>query len=134
MSRNRFSIAATGLMLMTLVGCSDEYGHERLDADGPEATQVRSLVSDLRDAGRNALDETIARQVPAKMTEQQLKGLKDALGRIASADSVELQKIERFGDQVYRAVLALETSGGPKTLAMLLAVGEDDTLKWLGRN
>jgi len=132
MTRNRLSIPAVALIVV--LGCSEEYGHERLDAGGPEAQRVKSMVSALRQAGPDSLGEVMNDQTAAQLTEDQLKGLRGALGRIVTADSVKLQKIEKFGQQVYRAVFDLETADGPATLAMLLAVGEDDTLKWLGKN
>ncbi|MDP6546422.1 MAG: hypothetical protein QGH60_20775 [Phycisphaerae bacterium] len=74
------------------------------------------------------------RQALPGLTEDQLKGLRSMLEKIVTADSVELQKIERFGEQVYRIVLALESEGGPESLAMLLGPAPDDTLKWIGKN
>jgi len=132
MTRNSLSITAIALVICA--GCSKEYGHERLGADGPEARQVRSLVAALRQAGPDGLDRVLAGQAMPGLTEQQLTGLRSALDQIITADKTELRKIEKFGKQAYRAVFDLQTAEGPKSLAMLLAVGEDDTLKWLGKN
>ena len=132
MINNRFVIAAVVTALCA--GCSKEYSHRRLDADGPEAKQVRSLVSALRQAGAGGLDKTMARQVRPGLTKDELKGLRFALDKIVTADSVELQKIEQFGKQVYRVVFALDTGGEGESLAMLLAISADDTLRWIGKN
>jgi len=132
MINNRLVIAAVVTVLCA--GCSKEYSHRRLDADGPEAKQIRSLVSALRQSGAGGLDETMARQALPGLTRDQLKGLRFALDKIVTADSVELQKIEQFGEQVYRVVFALETEGGPESLAMLLRTADGDTLGWIGKN
>ncbi|MBL7221285.1 MAG: hypothetical protein ISS69_14310 [Phycisphaerae bacterium] len=132
MINNRLVIAA--VLTAFCAGCSDEYNHERLDTDGPEARQVRSFVSVLRQGGTGGLDKTMPLQALGGLTEDQLKALRSTLKRIVTADSVELQKIEQFGDQVYRVVFALETDGTPESLAMLLGMTDDDTLGWIGKN
>ena len=132
MINNRFIIAAVATVL--LVGCSKEYSRNRLDTDGPEAKQVRSLVSVLRQGGADGLDKTMPLQALEGLTEDQLQALRSALERIVAADSVELQKIEKFGEQVYRVVLVLDTGEAPEFLAMLLAISEGDKLRWIGKN
>jgi len=132
MINNRLVIAAVVTALCA--GCSKEYSHQRLDKDGPEAKQVISLVSDLRQGGTDGLDKTMPHQALPGLTTKQLEGLSFALEKIVTADSVELQKIEQFGKQVYRVVFALKTAGGPESLAMLLGMTADDTLRWIGKN
>ncbi len=132
MINNRFVIAAVVTALCA--GCSKEYSHRRLDADGPEATQVRSFVSALRQAGAGGLDRTMAGQALGGLTKDELRGLRFALDKIVTADSVELQKIEQFGKQVYRVVFVLETAGEGESLAMLMGISDGDTLRWIGKN
>ena len=132
MINNRLVIAA--VLTAFCAGCSDEYNHARLDKDGPEAQQVRSFVSVLRQGGTDGLDKTLPLQALEGLTEDQLKALRSTLERIVTADSVELQKIEQFGQQVYRVVFALETADGPASLAMLLGLATDDKLRWIGKN
>ena len=132
MVNNRLVIAAA--VMVFCAGCSKEYAHERLESDGPEAARVRALVQALRQAGADALDETIVRQTRPGLTEYEVKSLRFALDKIVAADSVELQKTEKFGKQVYRVVLAIETADGPESLAMLLAIGADDKMRWIGKN
>ena len=132
MINNRLIIAAVAAALCA--GCSDEYNHRRLDADGPEAKQVVALVSALRNAGADGLDKTIARQALPGLTRDQLKSLRAAMERIVTADSVDMQKIEQFGDRVYRVVFTIETAGRAEFLAMLMGPADDDTLRWIGKN
>ena len=132
MINNRFITAAVATIL--LAGCSKEYNHDRLDTNGPEATQVRSLVSVLRQAGAGGLDKTTPLQALDGLTEDQLAALRSALEIIVTADSVELQKIEKFGKQIYRVVFALDTGGDRESLAMLLATASGDKLRWIGKN
>ncbi|MCP4374943.1 MAG: hypothetical protein GY794_01990 [bacterium] len=115
------------------VGCSDEYEHDRLGRDGPEAQQIRAMVSVLRDGGPDALDKALADQALEKLSNDQLNALRSTLERIVIADSVELEKIEKFGE-VYRVVLKIESSNGPGSLAMLAGMTSDDKLKWIGKN
>jgi len=132
MINNRLLIAA--VLTVFCAGCSDEYSHDRLDTDGPEAQQVRSFVSVLRQGGTGGLDKTMHHQALGGLTEDQLKALRSTLERIVTADSVELQKIEQFGEQVYRVVFVLDTADGPESLAMLMGPASDDTLRWIGKN
>ena len=132
MINNSFIIAAIAAVLCA--GCSDEYHHRRLDADGPEAKQVGSLVSALRKAGADGLDKTVDRQALPGLTRDQIKSLRAALEKVVTADSVKLQKIEQFGKRVYRVVFAIETAGRAESLAMLMGPADDDALRWIGKN
>ena len=116
------------------LGCSREYSQSRLDADGPEATQVKTLVAALRQAGAEGLGtETTLQAIPG-LTEPELESLRFALAKIVAADSVELVKIERFGKKVYRAVFTLDTGGASESLSMLLGPSADGKLKWYRPN
>ena len=132
MINNRLIIIAVATVF--LVGCSEKYDHDRLGTDGPEATQVRAFVSVLRQSGPDDWDKTIALQALPGLTGDKLKALSSALDMIVAADSVELQKIDKFGKQVYRVVFALDTDGAPANLAMLLSFGDGDELRWIGKN
>jgi hypothetical protein len=132
MINNRLIIIAVATVF--LVGCSEKYDHDRLGTDGPEAKQVRALVSVLRQSGPDDLDKTIALQALPDLTGDQLKALRSALDLIVAADGVELQKIDKFGKQVYRVVFALDIDGAPESLAMLLSIGDEDKFKWIGKN
>jgi hypothetical protein len=126
--------AALALAALAMLGCSEQYAPNRLDADSPEAKQVVTLIAGLRQAGPDAIDQTVSNQAKDGLTEQELKSLRFGLDKIVAADTVALRKIERFGDQVYRVVLSLETDGGTESLAMLLTGGDDDKLRWIGVN
>jgi len=115
-------------------GCSREYDHGRLDTDGPEGRRVTELVGRLRTGGVDGLDAAVSAQAMEGLTESQLKELRFGLEKIVAADSAALTKIERFGDRIYRAVLALEADGRSETLAMLLAFDATAELRWIGRN
>ena len=130
---NKMFVAVIAAMLL-LGGCSKEYSLDRLEADGPEAKRVKSLIADLRQAGTDGLDDTLTAQAIPELTTKQLEALRAALEKMIFADSVELEKIEQFGENVYRAVLAMETEGKPESMAMLLSPGPDDKLRWIGKN
>ncbi len=126
--------AALALAVLAMFGCSEQYAPSRLGADSPEAKQVVTLIAELRQAGPDAIDQTVSDQAKDGLTELELKGLRFGLDKIVAADAAELRKIERFGDQVYRAVLSLKTDGKTESLAMLLTGGPDDKLRWVGVN
>ena len=130
---NKLFVLAAAIAL-TCAGCGKEYDQSRLDSDSPEAKRVESLVAQLRKAGPDGLDATLPSQAKEGLTIKELKGLRSALERIVSADEVSLRKIERFGGQVYRAVLTVKTPDGDGSLAMLLTTGDDGKLRWIGSN
>ncbi|MDP7287819.1 MAG: hypothetical protein QGH94_07490 [Phycisphaerae bacterium] len=126
-----FLIVAVGALLCA--GCSSEYSPSRLDSDSPEAKRVVSMVSTLRQGGVDGLAANMSAQAIPGLTKPQLKGLRVGLEKIVTADDVQLQKIERFGQQIYRAVLTLKVDGRTEPLAMLLAP-DGDGLGWIGPN
>ena len=130
---NKLLVLAAAISL-TCAGCGKEYDQSRLDADSPEAKRVESLVAQLREVGPDGLDAAMSNQAKEGLTVQELKGLRSSLERIVSADEVSLRKIERFGGQVYRAVLTVKTPDGDGSLAMLLTAGDDGPLRWIGSN
>jgi hypothetical protein len=132
MINNTFIIAAVAAVFC--VGCSEEYSHRPLGADSPEARMVMEMTAALRQAGPGELDETIARQANVKLTKDELNALRFGLDRIVTADSVELQKIEKFGAEIYRVVFTLNTGQEATSQAMLLAFDDDGSLKWIGKN
>ena len=126
-------VALLAAMLLS-AGCSKEYEHERFAQDSPEAGHIRKLVGALREGGPDRLDELVSGQAAPGLTEKETRSLRFVLAQIVEADSVELEKTERFGKQVYRAVLRLTGKDGPRTLAVLLVKTEDGTLRWVGKN
>ncbi|MDP6633720.1 MAG: hypothetical protein QGG42_02380 [Phycisphaerae bacterium] len=128
------SLVTTALMTLLCVGCSKEYSHRRFAADGPEAEQAKALAARLRQAQADELDKIMTSQTMSGLTRPQLENLRFGLGRIISADSVELQKIEQFGKEVYRAVFTLRIEDRSESVSMLLAIGAGDKLKWIGKN
>ena len=132
-TRNSLAIV-TAAVFAACTGCSKEYEHERFAQDSPEAVHIRKLVRALREGGSNRLDERMDEQAARGLDEDQTRSLQFALAQIVAADTVELEKTERFGKQVYRAVFRLTTKDGPGTLAVLLVKIEDGTLRWVGKN
>ncbi len=60
--------------------------------------------------------------------------LRGTLGELARADSVRLKRMDRFGENVWRAIFELTVSGEPSTLSVLLVVTPDKQVRWAGRN
>jgi hypothetical protein len=134
MIRNSLIILVAAQVLPVFAGCSKEYEHRKLGRDSPQAKQVRKMVQSLHEGGLERLGELMARQAAADLTGGQTRVLRGALERIVDADSVELEKIERFGKNVYRAVFRLDEKNGPATLAVLLVTAKAGTLRWAGPN
>lgn len=132
MTRNNL-VALLAAMLLS-AGCSKQYEHERFAQDSPEAVHIRKLVGALRKGGPDGLDERMAEQAAPGLNDNQMRSLRFALAQIVAADTVELEKTERFGRQVYRAVFRLRTEDVPGSLAMLLVKTQDGALRWVGKN
>ena len=130
----RNSLVALLVTMLLSAGCSREYEHERFAQDSPESVHIRGLVCALREDGPDRLDELMPRQAAPGLTEEETRSLRFALAQIVEADTVELEKTERFGRQVYRAVFRLGTADGPRTLALLLVKPQDGALRWIGKN
>ncbi|MDP7636789.1 MAG: hypothetical protein QF577_04480 [Phycisphaerae bacterium] len=134
MIRNSLIILVVAQMLPVFAGCSKEYEHRKLGRDSPQAKQVRKMVQLLHEGGLERLDELMARQAAADLTGGQTRVLRGAMERIVDADTVELEKIERFGKNVYRAVFRLDGKNRSATLAVLLVTAKAGTLRWAGPN
>jgi len=122
-------LIATGF----LGGCSDKYGHKPLGSDSPEAQQVRAMTEELRADGMDRLKDIANSQALEELTDQQLERLHLGLEKLVVADGAELQKIEKFGPDIYRAVFTVEIGSDSEPLAMLLGTS-GGKLRWIGRN
>ena len=131
-------LAAACLAAMTLgAGCSDdEYGHQRLDGQSPQFVEVRALLDELRAAHDDGLDDMLTRQIAAGISDTQDKGLRYVLAQLARADDVTVQRVDRFGPDLYRSTLTFTSQGRPRTIALLLIPDDDDekTLHWANTN
>ena len=125
-----FCFIATAALLS---GCSKDYEHSQLGLDCAEAGQVREMVAALMAAGDQNLARTIADQSASDLTESQSRMLTAVLTQIASAQSVELTKIDRFGEDILRASLHLRGETGQRDIHMLL-IARDGHLRWAGPN
>jgi len=121
------------LAAAVLAGCSDKYDRQGLGADSAQAAQVRRMIAALRNAGSDRAEDVMRRQMPAGLQSRRAEALKATLTRIVKADSVELAKIDRFGDKVYRASLKLTSADREQTIHVLLVQGEGE-LRWAGQN
>ena len=127
------SVALFCLAMSALAGCSESYDRQGLGADSPQAVQVRRMIAALRNAGSDRVEEIMRRQMPTNLQSHRADALKATLTNIVKADSVELTKIDCFGDKVYRASLKLTSAGRRQALHVLLVQAEGK-LRWAGRN
>lgn len=124
-------LVAAGLLMVA--GCRKEYGQEKLGPDSPVGRKVRAMIDAARRAGESKLDHTAARQVADKLTSVQSASAAAMLRDIVLAAKVELRKLDRFGENVYRASLRLTLPDEVKTVHALL-VETDGELRWAGPN
>jgi len=117
-----------------LAACSEKYAHSELGDDSPEARTVRQMVADLREAGEAGLDRLIERDGAGGLTGDQAAALRATLASIVQAERVELKRMDRFGEKVYRATLGLHADGSESELFVLLVAAPDGRLRWAGRN
>jgi hypothetical protein len=136
MSRITISSAIVAAVLSAVLawpGCSKQYAHKPLGKDGPEGQEVRGMVTALRSAAPAGLEAAIRQQTAGGLTELQAQTLEATLIQLARAEAVELEALDRFGDNVTRAALRV-TSGGSSRTVCLLLVRADGRLRWAGRN
>ena len=118
---------------LVAAGCSGEYKQDRLDADSRRAAEVRSLVASLREGGTDGIEGHLRRHASGGLTDVQTLALRATLAEIVNAEAVELARIDRFGDDIYRASLKLTSGGQIRTFTVLL-VETGGALRWAGRN
>jgi hypothetical protein len=87
----------------------------------------------LRSAGPAGLEEVIKQQAAGGLTDRQATALRATLEQLAKAQAVELEEMDRFGDDVYRAALGVTSGKSSRTVYMLLVVS-DGWLRWAGKN
>lgn len=132
-SRSFAVVLTASLVLAVLGGCSREYEQERLDSDDSRAEQVRRMIAELRSADEAELAQRVRSQAISDLDERQLAALRSGLEQVATAESAELLRLDRFGKDVFRATIELHDAGGSRQLSMLL-VPRDDRLCWAKRN
>jgi len=129
------ALAAACLAAAVLAaGCSEEYGHERLDAQSPEFRAVQTMLDTLRGAGDDDLDDVIVAQLPNELDAAQIKGLRWVLTQLARADQATLLRVDRWGGDWYRATITYADKDGDHTTALLLIPADDDTFFWMKTN
>jgi len=126
-------IAACLAAALMAAGCSEEYGHDRLDAQSPEFRAVRAMLDTLRDAG-GTLDDVIDAQLPDDMDAPQAKGMRWILTKLAQANQAELLRMDRWGAGWYRATITYDDQDGQHTTAILLTPDDDDAFYWIKAN
>lgn len=122
------------VVLCSAAGCSDEFEHERLDKDATEFADVQAMLDELRAAGKNELDDVLARQVADGLDKLQEKPVRYVLAELAKADSVALKRVDRWGSDLYRATIQSTSDGATDTLSLLLVHGGDGKLRWAKTN
>ena len=133
-TNNRHAIAGAMLMLTLLGGCKKEYSHKRLGDASREFARVEQMLQDIRQATGDALAGVLTEQMTAGMDDQQQKYLSSSLERLASAEKVELLKVDRFGQDICRATFKLTDSGKARRVSILLTADGDGKLRWLKPN
>jgi len=91
------------------------------------------MIEALRDADPAERGERIDGQLAADLTDRQRQAARAALERIASADAAAVERLDAFGERVYRAAIALTQGPDEATLTMLL-VETGGQLRWAGPN
>ncbi len=133
----RAGLALLAAAAMLTAGCGEEYAHRRMRKDSPRAAQVAEMLQRLRAGGAEGLEEAVRRDGAAGLEPKRREALLAALRQVVEADEAELERVDEFGRNVYRATIRLTAGGEQKTVAMLLVVPEGESgerLCWAGRN
>ncbi len=120
------------LLSAAIGGCSQKYRRSDLGPDSEQVKQVCAMVGRLRDAGSAGLDEYIAAEGAENLSDQQRKGLRSALEKIIEADEVELVRMDKFGENVYR--VGFDLTGRNRQRVFFLIIDKGDKLLWAGKN
>ncbi len=119
--------------MAAVTGCSRDYEQKKLGKDSPEAQRVRTMVDALRQGGEQGLAAAMRAQAAGGLTGAQELALQASLRELIAADGVEVEKVDSFGPQVYRATLRVSAGGQTRAVALLLVV-KGDEFRWAGRN
>jgi hypothetical protein len=114
-------------------GCGDDYGHEQLSEDSPQAREVGRMVAELRDAPAQRREDVLRGQATEGLTQERSDALADALRELAEAETVTVERVDRYGESVFQASFELTTAEGTRR-AVLLLVQTDGRLRWAGPN
>ena len=91
------------------------------------------MLTALREAGADGLDETIRRDGAAGLDDARAGALRAALLQLIEATEVRLKTVDSFGENVYRAGFSVTSDGDERKMHLLLIVS-DGELRWAGPN
>ncbi len=114
-----------------LAGCSQKYAQRRMDDNSDAAKQVRTMIDELRRAGADRLDEMVSTQKAPALSGKRLASLRAILAQVVGAQTVEVTRVDRFGENTYRSALKLTTEGQARHISLLL-VADSGELRWAG--
>jgi len=115
-------------MLLALVGCSETHEHAAIGKDSPEFKAVQKMVDALRLHG---VDEAMETSAAKGLKPERIKALTATLQTLYDAKAIELQTVDQFGPQTFRATFLLNET---KTFAVLLVQPEKEEFYWVGMN
>ena len=125
--------SAAATMLFLAQGCSQKYDQKHPGPDSPRGQEVARMLSALREAGGDGLDETIRRDGAAGLDDARAGALRAALLQLIEATTVRLKTVDSFGENVYRAGFRVTSDGDDRKTHLLLVVS-DGKLRWAGPN
>lgn len=91
------------------------------------------MIASLREGGTDGLEEHLRQYAVSDLTDARTAALRATLMEIVNAEAAELARLDRFGDDVYRASMRLTSGVRTRTFPVLL-VETDGALRWAGRN
>ena len=133
MSSSSIFTSSVLVAVLLAAGCSKQYEHKRLSRGCPEFLRVQQMLQELREAPADGLDAVLSRQVAAGLSNTQQTGVRFILGELARAKEVHIERLDRWGEGIYRATIKFTAASSRHTVAMLL-VAEGDELYWAGTN
>ncbi len=130
-NRNGLLLALVALLLMS--GCSDKYAHRQLESQSAYFRKAQQMLAALRAGAAGDIEAVLDRQLAPGLPEPQERGLRMLLTELAHAEQWELQRVDRWGEDLCRATIRYETQGQSRTVALLL-IAEGEELYWAGVN
>jgi hypothetical protein len=136
MTRTMIKTEAALLLAVALTGlaCSREYKHRRLETDSRETACIQRLLQGLRSAGEAGVDSALETDAASGLSDAQRRFLKGTLLELVRAESVELVRSDRFGEEFCRATFRLTSAKGSRDVSILFVDTGGGDLRWFQRN
>ena len=127
-----FPLVALGLLAVGVAGCSRApYRNTDLTPDSAEGREISEQLATLKNGGTAGVPAFM--RAHAAVDNERAAMLQWALGQLVTADTLELRRLDAFGPDIVRAVIAVKRGGAEQENTFLL-VRKKNRLQWASPN